>query len=106
MTKIFNTDTNEVVELQVVSDGQDFLAEVIGNSDQQGHWLTERDDADFEMDEADCAWWERWAEREQAILDKANEMGEPAIEKLCELAGEYGHDFEELQDKEEEYLGI
>lgn len=107
-TTIYNTDTKELVKLEVISDGQDFLAEVIGGCDQEGKWASEDmpEGADFAMDEMEMSWWERWAEREQRILDRANELGEAAIQRICELADDYGHDMELLQDEEEEYLGI
>jgi len=102
-TKIFNTTTKETVELEVISDGQDFLADVIGGL---GIYDNDVDDADFAMDDDDLAWWKVWAEREQRILDKANELGEEAIQAISELAEQYGHDMDVLQDREEEYLGI
>ena len=107
-TRIWNKDTAEMVELQVISDGQDFLAEVIGGCDQDGMFSAEDmpNEADFAMDSENLAWWEDWAGREQAILDKANEIGEEAIEKLSELAIDYGHDMETLQIEEERFLGI
>ena len=106
-TKIFNTTTKETVELELRSDGQDFLADVIGGCDQDGRYASEdMNDAEFAMDGEDLGWWVRWTEREQRILDKANELGEEAVDGICRLAAEYGHDMELLQDKEEEYLGI
>ena len=108
MTVIYNTDTKSIVKLQVISDGQDFLADVIGGCDQGGTWASVDmpENADFAMSGEELEWWEKWAEREQRILDRANEIGEAAVEKLCELASIYGNDFELLQDKEEEFLGI
>lgn len=106
-TKIYNTDTKEIVELSVISDGQDFIGEVIGQCNTDGMFYAEDmpETAEFAMDAESVSWWERWAEREQAILDKANEVGEEAIQAICDLANEYD-DMELLQDKEEEYLGI
>ena len=107
-TKIYNTETNEVVELTLMSDGQDFLADVIGGCYQAGKWASEDmpENAEFAMTSEELAWWEDWAEREQRILERANEIGEEAIEKLCELARDYGHDMEILQVEEEKYLGL
>lgn len=105
-TKIFDIETNEVHELSLITDGQDFLFEVISNIDPDGHWYTERDDAEFEMGSADLAWWTRWAEREQRINAVAQERGEDTIKAICGLADEYGHDLEVLQDRCEEYLGL
>lgn len=107
-TKIFNTDTNEVITLRVMSDGQDFLAEVIGGCDQEGKWASEDmpNGADFAMNDIELSWWERWAEREQRILDKTEELGDEAQQAIAGLAADYGNDLELLQDKEEEYLGI
>ena len=105
-TRIFNTTDQTITTLSLITDGQDFLFDVIGNSDGDGRWYTDRDDADFAMNEDDLAWWTRWAEREQVINDTAQGMGEDAINGICQLASEWGHDFEVLQDKCEEYLGL
>lgn len=107
-TKIFNTDTKQTTTLELICDGQDFLAEVIGGCDQQGRYASEDMDTDaaFAVDSDDLAWWERWAEREQRILDKVEELGDEAQQAIAGLAEEYGSDLELLQDKEEEYLGI
>lgn len=106
--KIYDTQAKTITKLELISDGQDFLSDVIGGCNQDGCYYTEDmpDEADFAMDSQTLAWWEDWAEREQVILDTANEIGEEAIERLCELAGEYGHDMEALQVEEEKYLGI
>ena len=107
-TKIFNTTTKETVELELICDGQDFLADVIGGCDQDGRYASEDMDTDamFAMDEEDLDWWVRWTEREQRILDKTEELGDEAQRAIAGLAAEYGSDLELLQDKEEEYLGI
>ena len=99
-TKIWNIDTHEMTELTLMSDGLNFLDEVIGGCDQDGMFYTEDmpEEADFAMDSENLAWWEDWAEREQVILDKANE--------IPELAMDYGHDMEMLQVEEEKFLGI
>ena len=103
MTTIYNTSTNEKVELELISNGMDFLPDVMGGC---GLERSARDDADFDLDDDDAAWWLRWAEREQRIIDRAEELGEEADMILCGLAAEYGHDMELLQDMEEKALGI
>ena len=107
-TKIFNTTTKETVELELLSDGIDFLADVIGGCDQECRYVSEDMDTDarFAMDDEDLGWWIRWTEREQRILDKTEELGDEAQQAIAGLAAEYGSDLELLQDKEEEYLGI
>lgn len=107
-TKIFNTTTKQTVELELICDGQDFLADVINGCDQDGRYASEDmpDDAHFAMDDEDLDWWTRWTEREQRILDKTEELGDEAQQAIAGLAAEYGSDLELLQDKEEEYLGI
>lgn len=106
-TKIFNTDTKAITELELLNDGQDFLAEVIGGCNQDGCYFTEDmpEEADFAMDAESLEWWERWAEREQRINDKANELGEEAIKAIVTMAAD-NSDMEYAQDLEEEYLGI
>lgn len=100
-TRIHNTSTGEIVEATLISNGIDFLFDVMGNS---GAKLSEREDAEFDLDDYETHWWLRWAEREQRILDKTEELGEEAEGVIAQLAAEYGHDFELLQDKEEEFL--
>ena len=107
-TKIYNTDTKEIIELRLVSDGVNFLDDVIGGCNQDGMFYAEDmpEEADFAMDAENLGWWERWAEREQRILEESQSRGEDAIQAMCDLATKYGHDMELLQDKEEEYLGL
>lgn len=102
-TKIYNTTTGEIIEAAVKSDGQDFLCDVMAGS---GVEPSERDDADFDLADDETEWWLRWAEREQRINDRANELGEDAINAICGLATEYGYDLELLQDESEKLLGI
>lgn len=103
MTTIYNTTTKELMEAEVIANGMDFLQDVMGNC---GLVRSTMDDVDFELDAEDSAWWLRWAEREQRILDTAEEMGEMATDMLVELSAQYGEDLELLQDMEERALGI
>lgn len=107
-TRIYNTDTFETIELSVITDGQDFLAEVIGGCDCKGEWASAEmpDDANFAMSGEELDWWERWSVREQAILDRVEELGDDAQQMVARLAADYGYDMDLLQGKEEEYLGI
>lgn len=106
-TRIYNKTDQTIEVLYLVSEsGVDYLGDVIANSDWDNNWETDRDDADFEMDEDDLAWWTRWSTREQRINDEVDARGEEAISAICQLASEWGHDFETLQDKCEEYLGL
>lgn len=106
-TRIYNTDTKEIAELSVISDGQDFLMEVIGGCNQGGMYYSDDmpDYADFAMDCENLEWWTRWAEREQRINDMAQERGEEAINAIAKIAAD-NSDMEYAQDLEEEYLGI
>lgn len=99
-TRIKNTDTGEIVELECLSNGIDFLADVLGgcgiDSDEDG-WL---------LDERDIAWWTQWCEREERITD-AYKQADKATRTECEQAViEFGHDYDTLQDVQEEILGI
>lgn len=99
-TRIKNTDTGEIVELEFISNGIDFLADVLGgcgiDSDEDG-WL---------LDERDIAWWTQWCEREERITD-AYKQADKATRTECEQAViEFGHDYDTLQDVQEEILGI
>lgn len=102
-TTIRNTGTNELHELTLMSSGIDFLFDVMANS---GMEMSEREDCEFELDNEETLWWERWARREQRILDRTEELGEEAEAIVAGLAQEYGHDFELLQDETEKALGI
>lgn len=99
-TRIKNTDTGEIVELEFISNGIDFLADVLGgcgiDSDEDG-WL---------LDDRDIAWWTQWCEREERITD-AYKQADKATRTECEQAViEFGHDYDTLQDVQEEILGI
>lgn len=101
-TRIHNTSKGEIVEAKLItSNGIDFLFDVMGNSGVPASVI---DEAEFDLDDYETEWWLRWAEREQRILDKTEELGEEAEMVIAQLAAEYGHDFELLQDKEEEFL--
>jgi len=99
-TRIKNTTTGEIIELEFLSNGIDFLADVLGgcgiDSDEDG-WL---------LDERDIAWWTQWCEREERITD-AYKQADKATRTECEQAViEFGHDYDTLQDVQEEILGI
>ena len=99
-TRIKNTTTGEIIELEFISNGIDFLADVLGgcgiDSDEDG-WL---------LDERDIAWWTQWCEREERITD-AYKQADKATRTECEQAViEFGHDYDTLQDVQEEILGI
>ena len=107
-TKIFNTDTKEIVNLELITDGQDFLSDVIAGCDHDGSWAHSEmpDEAQFAMSGEELEWWENWTEREQRINDRIEELGDDAQHAIAGLAADYGYDMELLQEKEEEYLGI
>lgn len=91
MTTIYNTTTKELMEAEVIANGMDCLQDVMGN---WGLVMSTMDDVDFELDDEDASWWLRWAEREQRIIDTAEEMGERATDMLAELSAQYGEDLE------------
>jgi hypothetical protein len=96
---------DEVKTLWLVSNGNDFLWDVIGNSMSEGDGVSFGDGTDFEMTEEAYRWWKRWAFREQVILNEVDRLGEWAQNKVSELAGIYS-DFDDLQDAEFEALGL
>lgn len=106
-TRIWNTETKTITELQLLNDGINFLDDVIGACNQDGMFYTEDmpEDADFAMDTENLEWWERWSEREQRINDTAQERGEDAVATVVKIAAN-NSDMEYAQDLEEEYLGI
>ena len=103
-TRIYITDKHEVRILSCISDGQEFMADVLGGNND-GSYDTTRSDAEYEMCEEHYQWWEEWAYREQRILDRANELGEEAIEGISRLGTEYD-DLDALHDAQERFLGI
>lgn len=105
MARIWLTDKKKVSEIRCMSDGQDMMCDIIGGNDNEGQYATTRDDADFEMPEADFLWWEDWAEREERILRRANELGEEAIDGVARLGTEYC-DLDLLHAAQERYLGL
>lgn len=105
MARIWITDKEKVSEIRCLADGQDMMCDIIGGNDSEGQYATTRDDADFEMSEADFLWWEDWAEREERILDRANEIGEEAVDEVARLGTEYC-DLDLLHAAQERYLGL
>lgn len=109
MATIYNTDTREIIEAACIVDGQDILADVMGNSGLETiqPWADEGDTTwAFALDADEAAWWIRWAEREERIAaayEDANEEQRLAYERAVD---EYGYDFEAQQDAEEAALGL
>lgn len=105
MTNVFITTTNTKATLACVIEGQCIMEDILVAADEHG--IIEVDGETFwAMTQDEFDWWERWAEREERIQERAAEIGEEAYEQIAELAVEFGHDFELMQDKEEEVLGI
>lgn len=109
MTKIYNTDTHEIVELECVLNSQDTLVDVLGNNDVPTlqPWLKEGDPTwVFALPTEDIGRGRRWAQREETIYSAY--MRAPSDLKLkCDEAGEiWENDLEVLQDQLEDLLGI
>ena len=110
-TKIFNTTTGKIHELQLIDrkSGQDFLSDVIGGCNQSDEWLDgipDGMDVNYAMDDEQVAWWRRWAEREQRINDALVEADEETRRKILTTYNDYDWDMELPQDKVFELLGI
>lgn len=103
MARIYVTDKEEVRELTCKAGGIDFMDDILSNSDVHRH--EGELDADWEMGEADFQWWAEWAYREERIIDKANELGEYAVEAIAQIATEYNV-MDAIHDAQEKYLGI
>lgn len=99
-TRIKNTTTGEIIELECLSNGIDFLSDVLGgcgiDSDEDG-WL---------LDERDIAWWTQWCEREERITDAYRQADKATRTEREQAVIEFGHDYDTLQDVQEEILGI
>lgn len=102
MTTIYNTDTGELVEIELINreSGVDFLTDIIANC---GHLMSEKDGIDFELDGDETSWWTLWAEREQRINDAIDELG--IGDTIPNFYDEYP-DLEDAQTAYEKYLGI
>lgn len=103
MALIYVTDKEEVRQLTCKSDGVDFMDDILGNNDVQR--FEGEIDAWWQMDEKSFQWWAEWAYREERILEKANELGEDAIEAIAQIATEHS-DMDAIHDAQEKYLGI
>ena len=99
-TRIKNTTTGEIIELEFISNGIDFLADVLGgcgiDSDEDG-WL---------LDEREVAWWTQWCEREARINEAYGTADKATRIEYEQAVIEFGHDYDTLQDVLEEILGI
>jgi len=102
MTIIRNTDTGELVEIELIyrKSGADFLFDVIAGC---GNLMSGEDGVDFELDGGETAWWIRWAGREQRINDSIDELG--IGDTIPNFYDEYP-DWEDAQTAYEQYLGI
>lgn len=103
MTTIYATDTDTIHEAEFIFNGQDALADMMGNN---GVMTNHDHDCDFEMTEEEALWWVRWAEREERVNEASKEATQ---EQWCELlaaAEIYSSDLEAMQNEEERILGI
>jgi len=100
-TKIKNTTTGEIIELELLNGvGINCLDDVLGGCG------LESNDEGWLLDEGEIAWWTQWCEREERITD-AYKQADKATRTECEQAViEFGHDYDTLQDVQEEILGI
>ena len=64
------------------------MCDIIGGNDSEGQYATTREDADFEMCDADYQWWEDWAFREERIIERESELGEEATEEVAGIGAE------------------
>lgn len=100
-TTIINTSTGESIQAECIVGGVDILADVMGGSG------IESDDRGFLLPNADeVEWWERWAEREEAICAAYAEADEDTRREYEEAICGLGYDMEALQDAQERVLGI
>lgn len=99
-TKVRNTTTGEVIELEVIDDGIDFLCDVLGGCDCKNDgdaWL---------LDDEEVRWWSRWCERETRINEAYGRADDATRAAYFDAVSEYCYDMETLQDELERVLGI
>lgn len=106
MTTIKVTDTNEVRTLSLVSNGYDYLADVLGPMTYEGSGIMVGEDTDFEMSEEAFDWWADWSAREERINEALDNASKETLEEHVRLIDDYCTDMEELQRQECELLGI
>lgn len=99
-TKIKNTSTNEITELECIIDGINILNDVLCgfgfDCDDEG-WL---------MKEDDIAWWERWTKREERLASAYKEATEAERKAYEEATNDYDWDLDLMQDAQEVALGL
>ena len=102
MTVIRNTDTGEIVEIELIdrASGESFLTDVIANS---GRCVSGDEGIDFDFSADETEWWVRWAEREQRINDAIDEQG---VEGIIPCFYDEEADWEAAQTAYEQYLGL
>lgn len=103
MTTIYATDTDTIHEAEFVLNGQDALADIMGNS---GATADYDHDCDFAMTEDDALWWIRWVEREERINEACKSATAEQMNAIAEAIETYSSDMEAMQDAQEKILGI
>ncbi len=103
MTTIYAIDTDTIHETEFIVNGQDVLADIMGNNGathDYGH------DCDFAMTEEDALWWIRWVKREERIIEACGGVTDEQKSAMAEAVDIYSADMEAMQDAEERILGI
>lgn len=106
MTTIKIIETNEVRTLSLMSNGIDFLGDVIYQMTYEGSGIMMGEDTDFEMSEEAFEWWADWSAREERINEALDNASKETLEEHVRIIDDYCTDMEELQRQECELLGI
>ena len=103
MTTIKNLETGEIVEVQCIIDGEDILADVMGNSGIS----RVAEDADFVVtDSCEMEWWIEWARIEELVCEARKGADDETVAKHDEIIDDYCYDMETLHEKSCELYGI
>lgn len=100
MARIIVTDKGETREITCKSDGVDLMDDALVE-----HGVATGESGEWEMTESEFQWWAEWAFREERIQERANELGEDAIEGIVRLSADID-DPDMLQTAQEKYLGM
>ena len=120
MTRIKNTDTGEIAELELHEVGggriqtHDILGDIIGDVAEFYGWDGgDGSDCDFAMNSYNLDEWAIWAERQQALFHILDGGGEEAaaayydaLSRLILDGVDFMDDFKAMQDAGFEALGI
>ena len=106
MATIRNTETNETIELTMLSDsGIELMGDILGNYGVD--FQPGEDGREYLLDSDGIEWWQTWIQREERIAEAfKNCEDEETIAAYWEAVDENHGNLERMQDELERVLGI